>query len=267
MKNGFALCEFDDVYSLGCVLRDILAQAAPPADVCAIRDRCLSPSPPGRYQSPGEVSDDVRRFLHHFPVRARPASSWYVSARFLRRNRIGCGLAAIAVLSLVIGGLVSRHNARRADHYARQNRSVITHLLQDPPAARSPESTQRAAFAATIHDAIAQMESLTPPPLAEMTTAWRRLSYTQATRGNTPQSVESIGRSIEYARRYRAGGDTPTAQAELAESLLYAALLQIRRGDRTSGGGYAVEAIRLIEGLPAASRGVIMEKPYFLRAL
>ena len=182
-EAGLGSSMLGDVYSLGCVLRDILALAAPPADVCAIRDRCLSPSPPGRYQSPGEVSDDVRRFLHHFPVRARPASSWYVSARFLRRNRIGCGLAAIAVLSLVIGGLVSRHNARRADHYARQNRSVITHLLQDPPAARSPESSQRAAFAATIHDAIAQMESLTPPPLAELTTAWRRLSYTQAARG------------------------------------------------------------------------------------
>jgi serine/threonine protein kinase len=256
-----------DVYSLGCVLRDMLAQATPPADVCAIRDQCLSPSPSDRYESPGEIAADIERYLHHFPVRARAASGWYVISKFLRRNRIVCALATVAVLSLLIGSLLSRHDARRADHYASQHKSVITHLLRDQPAAQSPESNQRAALAAGIHNVIAQMEGMNSPPLAELTSAWRRLSYTQAIRGQTPQSVESIRRSIEYARRYRAAGDTPAARAELGESLLYAAHLQVRRGYMRRAGEYAVEAIGLIDTLPAPARNEAARKPHFMHAL
>jgi serine/threonine protein kinase len=256
-----------DVYSLGCVLRDMLAHATPPADVCAIRDQCLATSPSDRYQATGEIAADVQRYLHHFPVRARPASGWYVISKFLRRNRIACALSTVAVLSLLIGWLLSRHDARRADHYASQHKSVIAHLLRDQPAAQSLESNQRAALAASIHDAIAQMERLTSPPLAELTRAWRRLSYTQAIRGQTPQSVESIRRSIEYARRYRAAGDTPAARAELGESLLYAAHLHVRRGYMRRAGEYAVEAIELTDTLPAPARNAATRKPHFLHAL
>jgi serine/threonine protein kinase len=256
-----------DVYSLGCVLRDMLAHTTPPADVCAIRDRCLSTSPSERYRAPDEIIADVQRYLHHFPVRARAASGWYVISKFLRRNRIACALATVAVLSLLIGWLLSRHDARRADHYASQHRSVIAHLLRDQPAAQSPESNQRAALAAGIHDAIAQMEGMNSPPLAELSSAWRRLSYTQAIRSQTPQSVESIRRSIEYARRYRAAGDTPAARVELGESLLYAAQLQVRRGYMRRAGESAVEAIKLIESLPAPARNAMVRKTHFLHAL
>jgi tetratricopeptide (TPR) repeat protein/predicted Ser/Thr protein kinase len=266
-RAGLGPSALGDVYSLGCVLRDILAHATPQSDVCTIRDRCLSPSPSDRYQSPGEIAADVQRYLHYFPVRARPASGWYVTLKFLRRNRIGCGLAALAIVSLLVGWLLSRHDARRADHYAGQHKSVVAHLLKDQPAAESPESNQRAALAAGIRDVIAQMEGMNSPPLAELANAWRRLGYTQATRGQTPQSVESIGRSIEYARRYRAGGDTAVARASLGESLLYAAHLEVRRGYMRNAGEYAVEAIGLIDTLPAPARDAVVRKPQFLQAL
>jgi hypothetical protein len=170
-------------------------------------------------------------------------------------------------VSLLAGWLLSRHDARRADHYASQRKSVIDHLLHDQPAAQSPESNQRAALAAGIHDVIAQMEGMKPPPLAELTSAWRRLSYTQATRGQTPQSVESIGRSLEYARLYRAAGDTPAARAALGESLLYGAHLEARRGYMRKAGEYAVEAIGLIDTLPPPARDAVVRKPHFLQAL
>jgi serine/threonine protein kinase len=110
-----------DVYSLGVVLfhiltgrfpyaidrgpRDVLdniLRAEPmrprgidpaiPADVEAIVLKCLAKERPRRYQSAGELGEDLRRYLSGWPVAARPPSTLYQVSTFARRNKgLGCG--------------------------------------------------------------------------------------------------------------------------------------------------------------------------------
>jgi serine/threonine protein kinase len=256
-----------DVYSLGCVMREMIGSRTPSRDVAAIRDKCLASSADQRYESPRQIAADLDRYRRHLPIAARPHSSSYVAAKFIRRNRIVCGVASLAVASLIAGSLASRHNATRAHRYGDQYRSVVTRLVHDERAQRTPDAEQRAAFAAGVADVIAQMERMEPPPLADLTSAWRRVSYAQAARGRTPDSIASIERSIHWARRYTATSATPDAGSQLAESLLHAATLQRRRGNAAEAGQLASEAVELVDTLPESSRHALERTPQFVRAL
>jgi hypothetical protein len=256
-----------DVFSLGCILRDILAPIVPEADLRAVRDRCLAHSPADRYGSAQEISADILRYLSHLPVRAHDSSLRYVTLKFVRRNRLACCLAVCAILVLLAGSLLSWQNARRADLYQERHRALVSHLVEDKGPIETPESSQGAAMAGSTQDAIAHLEAMTPQPLPELAAAWRRLSYSHARSGRTQEGIESIQRSIEYARRSVAADGSPEARAGLAESLLYATTLRNRRGEIRPAGDHGVEAVRLIEALPAAQRSAIERKPEFFFAL
>jgi serine/threonine-protein kinase len=58
-------------------------------DLDNIVAKALKKSPDERYASVGAFADDLRRYLKHEPVRARPDSVRYRAGKFVRRNRIG----------------------------------------------------------------------------------------------------------------------------------------------------------------------------------
>ena len=60
------------------------------------------------------LADDLRRYLAHQPVSARPDSPGYRAARFVRRNRTGVALASLAGLALAAGLVGTVSQARRA---------------------------------------------------------------------------------------------------------------------------------------------------------
>ncbi len=83
-------------------------------DLDTILAKALKKSPADRYVSVAAFEDDLRRFLRHQPIAARPDTVRYRAARFVRRHRAPVALAALAVLALV-GGLVGTvTQARRA---------------------------------------------------------------------------------------------------------------------------------------------------------
>src|SRR5262249_41989548 len=61
----------------------------------AIVLKCLRKRADDRYQSAGEVSRELQRYLNGDPVQARSASGWYVLRKAIRRHR---GRAAVAAL-------------------------------------------------------------------------------------------------------------------------------------------------------------------------
>jgi len=88
-------------------------------DLDNIVARALKKRPEERYASVAALADDVQRHLSHEPVAARPDSLAYRAGKFVRRNRLAVGLAAMAGLTLV-GGLVGTiAQAQRADRAAR----------------------------------------------------------------------------------------------------------------------------------------------------
>jgi len=84
-------------------------------DVDTIVAKALKKNPQERYASATALADDIRRYLRHEPIGARPDTIAYRSARFVRRNRLAVTLASLAVIAGVAGvagTLIQAHTAR-----------------------------------------------------------------------------------------------------------------------------------------------------------
>jgi serine/threonine-protein kinase len=84
----------------------------------------LRKEPQHRYRSVQQLRDDVRRHLDGLPVSARAPTPTYLAAKFVRRNRIAVGAAAIILLSLVGGLAGTTWQARVAAREARRATEV-----------------------------------------------------------------------------------------------------------------------------------------------
>ena len=139
--RGDAVTTASDVYSLGVLLYELLADAkpyevgarslteairlvcesvptppsrvAPPekraelaGDLDQIVGKAMEKTPADRYGSVAELASDVAAHLDHLPVKARAHSSGYVARKFVRRHRAGTTVAA-ALLALLAGGVAA----------------------------------------------------------------------------------------------------------------------------------------------------------------
>ncbi len=84
-------------------------------DLDRIVMKALRPEPLRRYPTVHELSEDLRRCLAGLPISARPDSPLYRSSRFVRRNRLAVGLAALLLLSLCSGFLALLRQYRRTE--------------------------------------------------------------------------------------------------------------------------------------------------------
>ena len=70
-------------------------------DLDTIVLKALAFDPPRRYQTARELADDVRRFLTHEPIRARPDSWAYRFGLLLQRRPLASALAAAFIVAVV----------------------------------------------------------------------------------------------------------------------------------------------------------------------
>jgi WD40 repeat protein len=103
--------------------------------------KALSKERERRYQTVRELGADIRRFLDHEAVSARPPSLLYLSQKFVRRHRAQVVLAGVAVAVLVVGSLVSLGLAIRAEQAETRTRQAFS--LADATAAYEKVETQR----------------------------------------------------------------------------------------------------------------------------
>jgi eukaryotic-like serine/threonine-protein kinase len=83
-------------------------------DLDRIIAKALKKNPAERYPSALAFADDLRRYLEHEPVLARPDSLGYRTAKFLRRNRVAVAMAALAFVAAVAGVAAIVIQARKA---------------------------------------------------------------------------------------------------------------------------------------------------------
>lgn len=69
--------------------------------------KALERDPARRYGSAGDLADDLRRFLHHQPVQARPPSRRYLIEKFVRRHRVGVAAGLAIAFAVLAGGVTS----------------------------------------------------------------------------------------------------------------------------------------------------------------
>ena len=81
-------------------------------DLDTIVAKALKKEPDQRYQTVTAFADDVRRYLRHEPVTARPDSAWYRWRKFAARRRLELAAATAVVLALIAGAGLAISQAR-----------------------------------------------------------------------------------------------------------------------------------------------------------
>jgi serine/threonine protein kinase/tetratricopeptide (TPR) repeat protein len=124
-------------------------------DLDTIAAKSLKKSPKQRYPSVSAFADDLSRYLKQEPIRARPDTFAYRTAKFVGRNRTAVALAAVAVIAILAGlagTVVQARTARRQRDVAFRERDRATRItgfmtdmfkVSDPSQARGESITAR----------------------------------------------------------------------------------------------------------------------------
>jgi serine/threonine protein kinase/tetratricopeptide (TPR) repeat protein len=117
-------------------------------DLETIVFKALAKEKQQRYPSSAELAADVRRFLDYEPITARPPSLWYQARTFARRHTALVASAAVVLLVILVGGIVSTlayFEARTARAVAEQTNAFLDDMLGsvDPSEAQGREVTVR----------------------------------------------------------------------------------------------------------------------------
>jgi serine/threonine-protein kinase len=136
-------------------MSEVASRAAPDklrrllrGDLDTIVAKALKKNPQERYPSVTVLAEDLRRYLKHEPIGARPDALAYRAARFVRRNRTAvtlAGLALAAAIAGVVGTVTQAHRARLQRDFALRQLSraeaindLNTFLLSDAAPSGKP---------------------------------------------------------------------------------------------------------------------------------
>jgi len=112
-------------------------------DLQWIASKALERERERRYGSPAELAADVRRYLKHESVLARPQSAGYQIRKFIRRNRLATAVAGmLAVLGIAASsaGLIAVRQQHEAQYQASQALQAQSRLLVQAAAQRLKDS-------------------------------------------------------------------------------------------------------------------------------
>jgi len=202
LQRGGKRTPASDVYSLTATLYHLLALRAPYSgnptevlaalatrepkpvgafcgglqrDLQAIVEKGMARKPEARYASAAELGADLRAYLEHRPVTARPVSSLQRALRRVQRSRAALG-AALALLA--VAGAYSVHTVAvvRAAARAEQHLDWIAGLppnltIVGPSNRFCPDAGQRAAIQAQL-DALVDLGH-EPVPMLQLRASWR----------------------------------------------------------------------------------------------
>lgn len=104
-----------ELATMGAAARDLrLLTARTEAELDWVVLKALAKERDRRYQTVRELAEDVRCFLEHEPVQARPPTVAYLLGKYVRRHRAQVAAMVVTLLALMTATVVSWKMARRA---------------------------------------------------------------------------------------------------------------------------------------------------------
>ena len=97
-------------------------------DLDAIHGTACAHAPGRRYGSAALLADDLERYLQKLPIAARAPSIAYRLRKYVQRNRIGAGAAALSLAAIVAGVSATLWQARVA-HQESQRATAVSNFL------------------------------------------------------------------------------------------------------------------------------------------
>lgn len=158
-----------DVYALGIILYELLAtkrpfelssvsiidalrvirESTPPqlsgvnracrGDLETIVHKALAKEVARRYESVEALAEDLRRWLTHEPIKARPPSAIYRAGRFVRRHRLLVTAVCFIVASLGLGLAIATDQAVKANASAKVADAAAANAQQEAARAIAAE--------------------------------------------------------------------------------------------------------------------------------
>jgi tetratricopeptide (TPR) repeat protein len=211
--QGAPITTASDIYSLGVLVYELLTGVRPYRDTASAMDlareictaepqtmsartgrrfdpdlekivqMALRKEPARRYASVDQFSEDLRRYLEGYPIKARAATRRYRLSKFMGRHKAGMVAASLLLLSLVGGIITTSWEARVAGRRFREVRKLAHLVLFD------------------YHDAIAALPGSTPARAMLVTDALGYLDVMGKEAGG------DTGLQLELASAYLRVGD------------------------------------------------------------
>ena len=152
-------------------------------DLDNILMRALDNQPERRYESAAQLADDIRHYLNDEPVRARPDTIRYRTAKYVRRHRQILGAGLLVFVALTMGLVISLYEARLAAARLDQVRNLANKLVFD------------------VHDAVRDLPGATKARQVIIQTGVDYLNATLPSVNGDPRA------EVELAKAYRRLGD------------------------------------------------------------
>ena len=194
-------------------------------DLATIIRKALKKNPQERYNSVTAFSDDLRRYLKHEAISARPDTIAYRTAKFIRRNRISVSLVALSVTALIaaITGIsVQAHTARRQRDFAfrqleraEQMNQLNTFLLTDAAPSNLPITVNRLLGRAEV---VVNKENYADHP-GNHVELLISIGEQYFARGETQQSERVLQQAYELSQKFPEPSIRAHAACALAVSL------------------------------------------------
>ncbi len=206
-----------------------------------------------RYGTPSELAADIRRYLNHEPVVARPPSAAYRAGKFIARNRPALAVAAVFGL-VIVGGVAAilrearfaRVEQARAEQHFQSLRKLTDSLLFEfhDSIENLPGST--AARDLVVRRALEYLEQIEsevhddPATLRDLAAGYERIGRIRAEEGHPhlggtgsfEQANQLYGKALAIREKLAAAnpGD-PAFQFDLLGTMLNLARIAEQFGD------------------------------------
>jgi serine/threonine protein kinase/tetratricopeptide (TPR) repeat protein len=254
-----------DIYSLGAILYELLVGRPPleaptamqtlqwirsrdpvpphridpdiPRDLETICLKCLNKEPERRYATARDLADDLRCFLDHRPICARPVSIAERSWRVIRRHSLISALTAALLLVCVVSGALFVWQQQQFGQLATLAASTERVAVQQEKRATAAEAEAEARF----------------QQARQLVEQWTRLGD-QLYQG--PGMDDMRRQALEQALAYYSGflsehEDDPQLRLATARAAIRAGVLQSELGHWEKAKENLEQAVSLFESLPA----------------